>query len=199
MFEYIWMFLSSSIFANRESYPSVLYKNIFCTLDVEEVPITTSTTATTSTTTTTTNTPDLNALVTCGSPDWADDRYCDDDNNNEDCNGYDGGACCEGPESPSGWNTYCDDCICYCSEVKPCGIDDKGDCIKDEECQLGLVCGSSFPNENKCVPGCSPNRTCEVDEGPCNSHEECKGDFKCGTGNCEIEKEIVNCCFDPAG
>ena len=29
----------------------------------------------------------------CGSPQWANDMYCDDENNNASCN-YDGGACC---------------------------------------------------------------------------------------------------------
>ena len=32
-------------------------------------------------------------LPGCGSPQWADDEYCDDENNNADCK-YDGGACC---------------------------------------------------------------------------------------------------------
>ena len=29
----------------------------------------------------------------CGSPQWANDQWCDDENNNANCN-YDGGACC---------------------------------------------------------------------------------------------------------
>ena len=29
----------------------------------------------------------------CGSPQWFGDGYCDDDNNNEDCE-WDGGDCC---------------------------------------------------------------------------------------------------------
>ena len=29
----------------------------------------------------------------CGSPQWFNDTYCDDDNNNEEC-GWDGGDCC---------------------------------------------------------------------------------------------------------
>ena len=29
----------------------------------------------------------------CESPQWANDQWCDDENNNADCN-YDGGACC---------------------------------------------------------------------------------------------------------
>ena len=34
----------------------------------------------------------------CGSPQWANDMYCDDENNNASCN-YDGGACCSNSAS----------------------------------------------------------------------------------------------------
>ena len=53
-------------------------------------------TTTTSTTTTVKN--------GCGSPNWANDQWCDDENNNAGCN-FDGGACCN--NDFSGWNTYC--------------------------------------------------------------------------------------------
>merc|ERR1712008_272978 len=43
----------------------------------------------------------------CGSPHWATDGYCDDENNNADCN-YDGGACCF--NDFSGYDYYCKDC-----------------------------------------------------------------------------------------
>ena len=43
----------------------------------------------------------------CEYPDWIDDDYCDDDNNNEECE-WDGGDCCG-----SNVNTdYCIDCEC---------------------------------------------------------------------------------------
>ena len=45
--------------------------------------------------------------IGCGSPLWANDKWCDDENNNAACN-YDGGACC-------GTNvdkTYCTKCQC---------------------------------------------------------------------------------------
>merc|ERR550539_1097766 len=45
----------------------------------------------------------------CGSPQWATDEWCDDENNNADCN-YDGGACCS--NTFGGWDTYCTDCEC---------------------------------------------------------------------------------------
>ena len=40
----------------------------------------------------------------CGSPQWANDKWCDDENNNADCN-YDGGACCN--NEAQGWDDYC--------------------------------------------------------------------------------------------
>ena len=46
------------------------------------IPTTQSTTPATTTT-----------LNGCGSPQWATDKYCDDENNNAGCN-WDGGACC---------------------------------------------------------------------------------------------------------
>ena len=45
----------------------------------------------------------------CGSPSWANDQWCDDENNNAQCN-WDGGACCN--NNYAGWDTYCTDCEC---------------------------------------------------------------------------------------
>ena len=61
----------------------------------------------TSTTTTTTTTPPSGG--DCGSPNWANDEYCDDENNNAGCN-FDGGACCN--NNIAGWNNYCTKCQC---------------------------------------------------------------------------------------
>ena len=46
----------------------------------------------------------------CEIPEWATDLWCDDENNNAECN-WDGGACCP-PHEVSNWNEYCDDCEC---------------------------------------------------------------------------------------
>ena len=44
----------------------------------------------------------------CSSPNWVGDGYCDDGNNNQECN-YDGGDCCG-----SNVNTdYCNECQCF--------------------------------------------------------------------------------------
>ena len=46
----------------------------------------------------------------CGFPQWSQDAWCDNENNNAECN-WDGGACCP-PHESSDWNEYCDDCEC---------------------------------------------------------------------------------------
>ena len=40
----------------------------------------------------------------CGSPGWANDVWCDDENNNAACN-WDGGACCF--NDYQGYDSYC--------------------------------------------------------------------------------------------
>ena len=45
----------------------------------------------------------------CRLPLNAKDQYCDDENNNFECN-FDGGACCN--NAASGWNDFCLDCEC---------------------------------------------------------------------------------------
>ena len=45
----------------------------------------------------------------CGSPQWANDQWCDDENNNEGCN-WDGGACCN--NDFDGYTEYCTACEC---------------------------------------------------------------------------------------
>ena len=59
------------------------------------------TTATTTTTTTTTTTPTPSS---CGNPQWFNDGYCDDENNNPGCN-FDGGDCCNN-NNPN-WDAFC--------------------------------------------------------------------------------------------
>ena len=41
-------------------------------------------------------------------PYYIGDAYCDDENNNDDCN-FDGGDCC----GPNVNTQYCTECICY--------------------------------------------------------------------------------------
>ena len=44
-------------------------------------------------------------ILGCGSPQWANDQFCDDENNNAACK-FDGGACC-GPNVNKKWCTKC--------------------------------------------------------------------------------------------
>jgi len=96
--------------------------------------------STTTTTTTTTTTPP--PMTGCGTPHWAKDQWCDDENNNADCN-WDDGACCF--NDYSGYDNYCNDCEClectpsgwhgdtYCDDslnTKNCKYDG-GDCCGD--------------------------------------------------------------------
>ena len=71
--------------------------------------MTSTTTTTTSTTTTTTTTATMistNQIVCNGKPDWIDDGYCDDGNNNEECE-WDGGDCCDNANFQ-----FCSACLC---------------------------------------------------------------------------------------
>ena len=52
----------------------------------------------------TTTTKITTIVNSCGSPQWSNDKWCDDDNNNAGCN-FDDGACCN--NFFNGWNTYC--------------------------------------------------------------------------------------------
>jgi len=70
--------------------------------------------------TTTTTAAPTSPSSGCGFPDWAEDKYCDDENNNAECN-FDGGACCN---PVNGWMNYCTDCQCkdpsvQCVDKKP--------------------------------------------------------------------------------
>merc|ERR1712179_59285 len=60
----------------------------------------------------------------CGSPQFAKDEYCDDDNNNAGCQ-YDGGACCN--KKVAGWDNFCSDCYCDHEDITDCSERHKSD------------------------------------------------------------------------
>jgi len=100
-------------------------------------PVFATTTTTTATTTTTVNT----TTTGCGSPQWAKDQFCDDENNNVDCN-FDGGDCCFNDHG--GWDTYCEDCECLeCQPGDWHGDDYCDDELNTENCKYdgGDCCG----------------------------------------------------------
>ena len=97
-------------------------------------------------------------------------------------------------------------CACHsCSELE-------GDCDFDEQCQEGLRCGSNncpslsgFDNITDCcydaIVGaddyCTTQKPCFVDEGNCDSDDECQTDMFCGSKNCPDYLGFlssVNCC-----
>merc|ERR1711935_282220 len=77
----------------------------------------------------------------CESPQWANDQWCDDENNNADCN-YDGGACCN--NNVSGWDEYCSDCECLDSNATgptPAPCDDMWKAKKCKKMKKKGKCG----------------------------------------------------------
>ena len=101
-------------------------------------------------------------------------------------------------------------CSCHsCSELE-------GDCDFDDQCQEGLRCGSNnclaffgFDAHTDCCYDakvgaedfCTTDEPCEVDEGDCDSNEECKSHLFCGSNNCPDSLGFlssVDCC-EPKG
>ena len=100
----------------------------------------------------------------------------------------------------------------FCTSVNPCGAD-QGDCDTHDECQDGLFCGSNncpdslgFDSEFDCCyyPSigdehfCTTDNPCAIDEGDCDSSNECKANLVCDTINsCPTHLGFasdVNCC-----
>merc|ERR1712179_211842 len=77
----------------------------------------------------------------CGSPQFAKDKYCDDDNNNAECQ-YDDGACCN---KVAGWNNFCSDCQCKREKLDP------SECKNDEYCSCRL---ETYKGKTRCQCEC---------------------------------------------
>ena len=127
----------------------------------------------TSTTTTTVS----STTSGCARPDWQADNYCDDINNNAECN-YDGGDCCGANVD----TTYCQDCQCLdpnftsttsttttaatCARPEWQGDNFCDDINNDAECNYdgGDCCGTNvditYCQECQCL---DPNFTTTVD------------------------------------
>jgi len=98
-----------------------------------------------------------------------------------------------------------------CTKEKPCG-EAEGDCDDHDECQKGLVCGSAncpvgvgtftqgsfFSSGSDCcfnidkyrckgIGGgcCTKRRPCDMGDGDCDYHYQCKEGLRCGSSNCE--------------
>ena len=84
-------------------------------------------------------------------------------------------------------------CACHsCSNLE-------GDCDFDDQCQEGFRCGSKnclpsfgFDTHTDCCYDatigsedfCTTDEPCELDEGDCDSDDECKSHLFCGSDNC---------------
>jgi len=88
----------------------------------------------------------------CGSPHYAHDNFCDDENNKPGCN-YDGGACCNRDKwTFKGWDDYCTECKCKEPErptVEPPCEDDFKPSVCKKKCK-GKKCKTS----SLCKEGC---------------------------------------------
>ena len=92
----------------------------------------------------------------------------------------------------------------------------EGDCDFDDQCREGLRCGSNnclasfgFEMHTDCCYSadigseqfCTTDEPCEVDEGDCDSNDECKNHLFCGSNNCPGSlgfSSSVDCC-EPKG
>ena len=100
----------------------------------------------------------------------------------------------------------------FCTSENPCGTDE-GDCDIHNDCQDGLFCGSNncldslgFHSEFDCcyVPAvgdehfCTIPDPCVVEEGDCDSNDECQANLICDTiSSCQVHlgfADDVNCC-----
>ena len=101
-------------------------------------------------------------------------------------------------------------CACHsCSQLE-------GDCDFNDQCQEGFRCGSNnspvsfgFDAHTDCCytatlgdeDFCTIDKPCEVDEGDCDSNDECKSHLFCGSNNCPDSLEVVSSvdCCEPKG
>ena len=99
----------------------------------------------------------------------------------------------------------------FCTIENPCGVD-QGDCDSNVECLDGLVCGLNncpishgYDSEVDCCYNfsvgdpnfCTVDSPCGLNQGDCDSNNECQNNLFCGTNNCPeslgFEAEI-DCC-----
>ena len=102
----------------------------------------------------------------------------------------------------------------FCTSQNPCGTD-QGDCDIHDECQMGLICGSNncpesalYNSDTDCCYApplgdeyfCTSQNLCAVDEGDCDSHDECQMGLICGSNKCPKGAAHFNadtdCCFN---
>merc|ERR1711934_403825 len=115
----------------------------------------------------------------CGSPSWANDMWCDDENNNADCN-WDGGDCCGDVNT-----NYCTDCTCLDPEFSTTTTTT----TTTEPPMTG--CGSPHWATDQWCDDENNNADCNYDGGVLNT-ENCKWDG----GDCCGANVNTNYCSD---
>ena len=94
--------------------------------------------------------------------------------------------------------------------------ENEGDCDYDYQCQDGLRCGSNkcidifgFDSNTDCCYAtnvgdenfCTIDYPCKINEGNCDSDDECQSSLFCGSNNCPADLGVlpsVDCC-EPKG
>ena len=121
-------------------------------------------------------------IGTCnGNIDWIGDTFCDDDNNNLDCN-YDGGDCC----GPNVDTTYCIGCQC---------LNDATTVSHTTTTPIATIATTTLDcrwSKN------SDNTWVKICEGECQGNHSSKGDGICDDINNNLECGYDgNDCFGP--
>ena len=106
----------------------------------------------------------------------------------------------------------------FCTTANPCG-EDEGDCDSSNECQSNLYCHNGvncpdhlgFHSEFDCCYAptvgdenfCTTDNPCGIDEGDCDSSNECQTNLFCDIANsCPAYNGFasdVNCCSNVSG
>jgi len=93
----------------------------------------------------------------CGKPEYNNDLYCDDDNNNAGCK-WDGGACCNQLANPNAWEIYdwklfCSACECKDPDFRKPFCKDLNPISKCKKCK-GQKCKTNNGCKEKCKKTC---------------------------------------------
>jgi len=117
----------------------------------------------------------------CGSPQWFNDTYCDDDNNNEEC-GWDGGDCC-GDDIKT---DYCNDCDC----LDPNAPEECKNILKNKECAKKAK-NKKFCTKNYGKKNCA--LTCKECCGDVWGEKKCEKQIKKNSKFCKKNAGKKNC------
>jgi len=125
--------------------------------------------------------PITNKPGKCGSPQYAGDGFCDDDNNNKGCK-YDEGDCC--PPHNALWDMYCNDCKCKQSQPTPAVTTTPA----TGGCGMPAFVGDGFCDDN------NNNAGCNFDDGDCcEPHENAFWNGYCEKCLCKNESPTPIC------